>query len=234
MKKSVTLAAALLVTAALTGGYAYSTASAATITVGSGNSQETGGPNAFSLLSLLTEEKTTQYFEDTAVSDDDVRTILQAGINAPSAMNQQSWHFSVVTSEEILQQIAEDMSAELPAGIMASASGTVAKAGIADAPLAIVISSGNDRDFDAGLACQNMSVAALALGYGTKIISSPTIALNGDKQDAYREQLGIPADMEAVAVLLVGTKADTSSLGTDAITGPTTRNSFDSTVTYIN
>ena len=50
-------------------------------------------------------------------------------------------------------------------------------------------------ELDAGLACQNMSVAAQLLGYGTKIISSPTLAVNGENQAVYQEQLGIPEDV---------------------------------------
>ncbi|MCR5331809.1 MAG: hypothetical protein K6E62_11590 [Lachnospiraceae bacterium] len=67
--------------------------------------------------------------------------------------------------------------------------GSGPKAGIADAPLAIIISCAEGNEFDAGLACQTMSVEAQLLGYGTKIISSPTIALNGEKQAEYKDKL---------------------------------------------
>lgn len=49
-----------------------------------------------------------------------------------------------------------------------------------------------------------MSAEAQLLGHETKIISSPTIALNGEEQQTFRELLGIPEDQSAVAVLLVG------------------------------
>ena len=111
-----------------------------------------------------------------------------------------------------------------------SSTGT-AKAGITDAPLAIVISCKEGSEFDAGLACQNMSAEAQLLGYGTKIISSPTIALNGEEQEACRELLGIPDDQSAVAVLLIG-KADTSS-DADAVSAETTRKDADEVVTKV-
>ena len=111
-----------------------------------------------------------------------------------------------------------------------SSTGT-AKAGITDAPLAIEISCKEGSEFDAGLACQNMSAEAQLLGYGTKIISSPTIALNGEEQEAFRELLGIPDDQSAVAVLLIG-KADTSS-DADAVSAATTRKDTDEVVTKV-
>ncbi|MCD8082169.1 MAG: nitroreductase family protein [Clostridiales bacterium] len=181
----------------------------------------------------LTEVKTNQYFEDTPVPAEDIQLILEAGVNAQSGMNQQSWHFTAVTSQEILQQIADDMSAGMPAGAMSSAGGAMQKAGIADAPLAILISCGDGKDYDAGLATQAMNAAALALGYGTKIVSSPSIALNGENQAGYKELLGIPDDMAFVGAILIGEKTDTSTLDADAITGPTTRNAFSEMTTLV-
>ena len=49
---------------------------------------------------VLTEVKTTQFFTDEKVNDEDIEKILSAGVNAPSAMNTQPWHFTAVTDEE--------------------------------------------------------------------------------------------------------------------------------------
>ena len=90
---------------------------------------------------------TIQAFLDEPVPDSDLQKIVNAGINSQSAMNGQSWHFSVVT---------------------------------------------------------NKAVEANFLGYGAKIISSPTIALNGDNKEHFKKILGIPEDMSAKAVLIIG------------------------------
>ena len=193
------------------------------------------------------------------------RTDISAGINAPSAMNGQNWHFTAVTDVDVLQQIADGMGVGSPTGpttddqtagssevaapadetsdgqadgsavepstLPAGGSDGKAKAGITDAPLAIVVSCKEGSEFDAGLACQNMSAEAQLLGYGTKIISSPTIALNGENQETFRELLGIPDDQSAVAVLLVG--VEDTSLDADAVTAATTRNAAEEVVTKI-
>ena len=176
---------------------------------------------------------TTQYFTDDAVEEEDIDTILDAGINAPSAMNGQKWHFSAITDKEVLEQIAADMAAGTVTGTSGSDNGTQSKAGIADAPLAIVVSCASGSEFDAGLACQAMSSAAILLGYGTKIISSPTIVLNGENQDEYRELLGIPEDYSAVAVLLVGYADEDVDESADGYTGATERNSAEDMATYV-
>lgn len=86
---------------------------------------------------------------------------------------------------------------------------------------------------DAGLACQNMSVAAQLLGYGTKIISSPTMALNGEKQAEYRELLGIPEDQSAAAILLIGREDTSVDETVDGYTGATERDPMDELVTFV-
>ena len=70
-----------------------------------------------------------------------------------------------------------------------------AKASLGDSPLAIIVcmnpnSKSPSPEYDCGLATQNMVIAASALGYGVKIVSSPTMSLNGEKHDEICEKLG--------------------------------------------
>ncbi len=203
---------------------------AASAGTGSASSPEAGSEALDESLALLTDMATTQYFTDEAVDSGDIETILSAGINAPSAMNGQNWHFSAISDRELLTQIAGDMSSGASDGTGASDNSAPAKAGIADAPLAIVVSCSDGSEFDAGLACQAMSSATVLLGYGTKIVSSPTAVLN---QSEYRELLGIPEDYSAAAVLLVGYADETVDETADGYTGATGRSEFDSVVTYV-
>lgn len=105
-----------------------------------------------------------------------------------------------------------------------------AKASVSDAPLVIVVSCKAGSELDAGLATQNMSAEAQLLGYGTKIVTSPTMTLNGERQEEFKELLGIPEDMSVASVLLIG-KTDEAAY--DAVSSATTRNSEDDLVTYI-
>ena len=101
-----------------------------------------------------------------------------------------------------------------------------AKAGLGDSPAAIIIyrndaSKSPNADFDCGLAAQNMVIAAASLGYGVKIVSSPTMTLNGTNHDALCEKLGVNSSLQAVAVLLIG-RADA-----DATSSATTREALE-------
>lgn len=122
--------------------------------------------------------------------------------------------------------------AGMPAGAPAASSG--AKAAMGDSPAAIIIymnenTSSPNASFDCGLACQNMVITATALGYGTKIVSSPTMTLNGANHDALCEKLGVDPALTAVAVLLIGV-TDTA---VDGATGASVRSTLDEKVSFI-
>ena len=195
--------------------------------------------------------KTTQAFTDEAVSAEDLKTIMQAGLSAASAINQQPWFFVAVTNQELMKEIAgTGMSFAPPAGASgkpegapqgekgsfpaAPAANGSAKAGLGDSPAAIIIyrsdsSKSPNADFDCGLAAQNMVIAAAALGYGVKIVSSPTMSLNGESHDALCGKLGVDTSMQAVAVLLIG-RADSA---VDAVSSASTRETLETRTNMI-
>ena len=112
--------------------------------------------------------------------------------------------------------------------------GGAAKAGLGDSPVAIIIymnenTSSPNASFDCGLACENMFIAAKALGYGAKIVSSPTMQLNGANHDALCEKLGIDKAYTAVAVLLIGHEAQ----AVDGATSASVRNDLAEKVSII-
>ena len=191
---------------------------------------------------------TTQVFTDETVSREDLETILRAGLAAASAINQQPWYFVAVTNQDVMKEISGSGAGFAPpAGAQGKPDGGApagegfgpgegapaapmaaggAKAGLGDSPAAIIIyrndaSKSPNADFDCGLAAQNMVIAAASLGYGVKIVSSPTMTLNGANHDALCEKLGVDPSLQAVAVLLIG-RADV-----DAISSATSREALE-------
>ena len=169
-------------------------------------------------VQLVEDFPTVQAYTDDPVDPDDLNRILNAGINAPSGLNSQPWHFSVVTDPEIIKDMASG-------GDLSSST----RASMVDAPVSIVVSCKDTAKFDAGLAIQTMSVEAQLLGYGSKIFVYPMVTINGERQTEFKEILGIPEDMTAVALLIVGVE----DKNTDAVSAPTGRYPFDQMVSMI-
>ena len=227
-----------------------------------------GAASAESITSILVDSRTTQSFTDEAVSDEDLNLILQAGLAATSAINQQPWYFVAVSNQDVIAEIqgsgggfgggaapqgdfaasdgsaapqgdfgASDGGAAPQGGFAPSAGGAAAggaKAGLGDSPVAIIIymnenTPSPNASFDCGLACQNMFVAAKALGYGAKIVSSPTMQLNGANHDALCEKLGVDKAYSCVAVLLIGREAE----AVDGASSASVRNTIEDKVSII-
>ncbi len=140
---------------------------------------------------------------------------------------------------EVPEGAEENAFPGAPAGFGAMPSGMPnasqsAKAALGDSPVAVIIymnenTSSPNASFDCGLACQNMVIAANALGYGTKIISSPTMSLNGADHDALCEKLGVDKAYTAVAVLLIGMPDNE----VDGVTGATQRSLIEEKISFV-
>jgi len=193
------------------------------------NTNDDQTSNGKEVLTLLNETRTTQYFSDEKVSTETITAILEAGRNAMSGRNMQSWYFGAIINPEIIKEIANTMSMPGPPpgatpestqAPMPRPTSAFPKAGFKDAPAAIAIATDENNEFSAGLACQNMVIAANALGYGAKIVMGGAAELNSDEN---RNLLGTPENMNVIVILLVG-KADTTiDMTADGVTGASTR-----------
>ena len=163
-----------------------------------------------SVVDMLVNDRTNWNFTDEAVDEEDLMTILTAGVNASSAVNEQPWVFSVITDQELMEEL----------GVTSIA------------PVAIMISVDNSNEMkivDAGLACQTMYITAKALGYGAKVESTAARVVRNDETGEYMERLGIPETMSARALLLIG-YADEEA---DAVSTASERKDFDEVVVFV-
>ena len=58
------------------------------------------------LLELISQRKSVRNYLEKHISDEDLKTILEAGRLAPSWMNVQSWKFILVKSQEKCSLVA--------------------------------------------------------------------------------------------------------------------------------
>ena len=208
-------------------------------------------------LQVIGDIPTIQKFLMDPVPDADLQRIVNAGINAPSGMNRQPWHFTVISGESAMKELAEAQKTNMqfppmggpgmpPAGgpgmppggpgfapdgnMPPPPSGRGPKSGLGDSPAIIFISCTPGSEFDAGLACESMNDMANVLGYGTKILGSVTMMFRGDSKAELHAKLGVPEGQEVVAAIMVG-KVDTADY--DAVSSASPRNPIDQVVTFI-
>ncbi len=138
-----------------------------------------------------------QYKKGAAVSDAQVETLLRAAMAAPSAGNQQPWHFVVVRDRAKLEGI---MQIHPYAGMLKTAS------------LAIVVcgdlSNENYKRYcaqDCAAATQNLLLAAANTGLGTCWCG---VHPRPEREAGLRKLLGVPENVVPFAVIAVGVPAE--------------------------
>ena len=169
---------------------------------------DTGKKHDF--FNFITSVYSTRDFSNQEMSDELINKILQAGNKAPSARNSQTWHFTVVTNQKLINEIMDNVTTNNVLIIVS---------GLKEAPRGI------NTDFDSALATQNMFLTAQALGLGSRIYTRPVYKINND----FTKKLSIPDEYRAISVLRIGYESDSI----DATTSASPRNQLESKVNYI-
>ena len=117
-------------------------------------------------MQSILARRSCKQFDGRPIGDEQLETIVTAGLYAPTGMNRQPWHFTVIKSREMLEKFGEARrSMPLPPGIPPE---IVAKMGdpMRNAPVLILVSAkdGGTSFQDSCLAMENMFIAAASLG----------------------------------------------------------------------
>ena len=141
-------------------------------------------------LSIIFARRSIRVYTGEAVSEADIRSLLEAGMAAPSASNQKPWHFVAVTDKSSLRELARVH----PFGKM-TAHAEVAIAVCGDP----AISDWWVQDCSA--ATENILVAAAGLGLG-----AVWLGCHGrpEREQAVRDALSIPPGIGVLSLLSIG------------------------------
>ncbi len=128
---------------------------------------------------------------DRPVEENDLQTLLEAGMAAPSSRNLRPWHMVLVTDRSILDRLAEAH----PYGKM-----------LFEAPAAIAVCADVEisPDFwiqDCAAGTENILVAAAGLGLGTVWLGCHP---REDRVSAIKSILGIPEGIGVLSLIAVG------------------------------
>ena len=174
-----------------------------------------------SALDAIYTRRSVRSFTNKTIDEATVCALLDAAVQAPTAMLEQPWLFVVVQDERLLRSLS-DLAKTLwirepllrPSSHRAEES--IPPAAIAarladpdfnifyDATTLVVICARRADGFitaDCWMAAENLMLAASALGLGTCCIGGALPALNSPEG---KEALGIPPDVSAIAPIVIG------------------------------
>lgn len=169
------------------------------------------------MKALLERRSVRSYDSEKKVSENDLMTVLKAAAYAPSAMNAQAWHFTVVANAEKLSALNDAVKAH-----MAESDVERIRARSADgeynfyykAPVLIIVSCSDKALYpreDAACALENIFIAAESLRLGTCWINQLS---NGVSEApgvrALLDELGVPSDNKVYGCAAIGYADKTS------------------------
>ena len=154
------------------------------------------------LFQAIKERRSIRRYKPTPISEEALRTVLEAARWAPSWANSQCWRFVVVRHPEVKERLAQVLgqgNAAIPAikaaPIVIVACARLGRSGYRDGVL--ITDKGDWFMFDVALAMQNLTLAAYALGLGTVHVG---------RFDAKRaaQVLGVPEGVVVVEIMPLG------------------------------
>jgi nitroreductase len=145
-------------------------------------------------LHIIFSRRSIRAYTGEPVSEQDIHSLLEAGMSAPSASNRKPWHFVVVTDRQQLQALAD---AQPYGKMLANAAVGIAVCGDP------AISDWWVQDCTA--ATENILIAAVGLGLGGVWLGSHG---RPEREQAVRDVLGIPDRIGVLSLLSIGHPAE--------------------------
>lgn len=163
------------------------------------------------LKTAIYERRSVRDYKTDAVDEATIRSLIDAAIQAPSAVNQQPWSFCVVRDQALMTRISDAAKTHLlhtsAAGLSHHLQEIVSDRNFNvfyHAPVLILISSVVDGPWavaNCALAAENLMLAAYAAGLGTCWIGFAQAWLQTPEGKA---ALDLPASYVPVAPIIVG------------------------------
>lgn len=160
-------------------------------------------------LKVIQRRRSIRAYRPEQIANQELEAILEAAIWAPSAMNQQKWHFTVIQNKDMLQRITDVAREVMKAGPerMAQRAASPDFSPFFHAPTVIVItgdSTGRFVRIDCSLAAQNIALAAESLNIGSCIMTSPELIFKSEKGKELLVELGVPEGYAHVCTVALG------------------------------
>ena len=164
------------------------------------------------VLKTIAERSSIRAYTDERLTDEEIRAIVTAGLQAPTARNEREIHFTVLDgANPLLAEIDKECKLSMLEGIADEETRKKVESNPNNfyygAPTVIILSVKKDffwNKLDAGIAVENMSLAAQSMGLGNLIIGIIDKVMHGEKQAYFADALQFPEDYEFAIAFAVG------------------------------
>lgn len=151
---------------------------------------------------ILTRRSVRDYKAE-PVDREQMAKVLECGIYAPSAMNQQPWAVRVVDAPDFIEGVTAIAVEQMPQ----LKEQPNFRNFFRNAPTVAFIACPNESysgEYDCGLLSQNMMLSAWSMGIGSCCLGSVVPVMNSEAAKPYYERLQLPEDYKLMLAIAFG------------------------------
>jgi nitroreductase len=165
-------------------------------------------------LKIIKQRRSIRNFKDEQIKEEELQTVLEAGLYAPNAGGQ-AWHFTIVQNKELLDRLniaAKEVAKQHDFEPLRELGNNEKFNCLYGAPTLVIV-SGNKKlhmplDADCAAATQNLLLAAESIGLGSCWIFFVLLAFDSQQGSELRKELKIPEGYKPYDSAVIGYKKD--------------------------
>lgn len=156
------------------------------------------------VLKAIADRRSIRDYTDKAVTDDELRALMDAAVESPSAVNRQPYHFVFVRDQALLNDFSRDFFSLMDPAETKGEFFNVLR-GAKMVVFIFATSKGVFVPVDCGIAVENLALAAHSMGLGSVILGMPRQLFTSPLGDKWMTRLGAPEGSEFAIAIGIGT-----------------------------
>jgi nitroreductase len=161
---------------------------------------------------VINSRRSIRKFKKDQIANSVLQDIVNTGLYAPNAMNQQKWHFTVIQNKALIDRMVSIIKQNI---MKSGIEFLIQRASSPDyhtfhhAPAVILISGDEKTPFlqvSCGAAAENIALASESLNIGTCVITSSVFLFASEENQALKKELGIPEGYNHICTIALGYK----------------------------
>ncbi len=161
-------------------------------------------------INNIMNRRSMRGFSNEMPTKEQLTDILNAGLRAPSAMNSQCNHITVITDDALISELNEGVVNKMDDAAKARMRERCGEniSVFYGAPAIMLISStymhGDYSKLDVGIAVENICIAAQSLGLNSCIIGMVAMFLSTSDSEAFVNRLNLPEGQKPIIAVAIG------------------------------
>jgi len=164
------------------------------------------------VVETIMSRRSIRSYKPEQIKSEQLDTIIKCGINAPSALNKQSWEVRVIQNRDLLNRINTHFVKKAQGKNLQGSAARAQEPGFDvfhGAPVLIIVGKDKENPYsavDCGLLAQNILLCAESMNIGTCVIGNTASILNNPDSKNFLNEIYMPDTHEVAFGIAIGYK----------------------------